>query len=186
MCTELEAGEIEFNGQVRHTLGVLAACVVENLPARQFVHAAFPMTSLYFPATQPAHGPPLGPVNPVLQRQAVCAALEAGETEFDGQVRHTLDASPACVVENLPARQSVHVAFPLTSLYFPATQPVHVPPLGPVNPALHEQSLGSPLCAGAWELVVHGVHSSSPSMENVFGPQEAQLSMVREALTGEK
>ena len=84
---------------------------MEYLPARQLVHMAFPMTSLYFPATQPVHVPPTGPEKPVLQRQEVCAGLEAGENEFNAQVRHTLDSVAAGVVEYLPARQLVHMAF---------------------------------------------------------------------------
>ena len=43
------------------------------------------------------------------------------------------------LVRYLPALQSVHRAGPVTSLYFPAPQAVHVPPFGPVYPMLHRQ-----------------------------------------------
>jgi hypothetical protein len=35
------------------------------------------------------------------------------------------------------AGHAVHAAGPVASLYFPASHAVHVPPFGPVNPALH-------------------------------------------------
>ena len=37
------------------------------LPAGQLVQAALPVRSLYLPATQFVHGPPLGPVLPLAQ-----------------------------------------------------------------------------------------------------------------------
>ena len=43
------------------------------------------------------------------------------------------------VTENVPALQSVHVALPVTVLYFPATQAVHATPFGPVYPVLQTQ-----------------------------------------------
>ncbi len=68
------------------------------------VHAADPVGVLYFPATHAAHGPPSGPVDPVLQVQLVKAALPAGELEFDGQGVH--DAAVVCpvAVPYLPAQ----------------------------------------------------------------------------------
>ena len=60
------------------------------------VHAADPVDVLYFPATHSAHGPPFGPVDPVLQVQFVKAALPAGELELVGQTVH--DASVVCPV----------------------------------------------------------------------------------------
>ena len=38
------------------------------------------------------------------------------------------------------ARHAVHAAGPVAFLYLPASHAVHVPPLGPVYPALHAQS----------------------------------------------
>ena len=37
------------------------------------------------------------------------------------------------------AGHAVHAAGPVASLYLPASHAVHVPPLGPVYPALHAQ-----------------------------------------------
>jgi hypothetical protein len=90
------------------------------VPAPQSVHAAAPVTILYFPATQVVHGPPLGPVDPRLQRQepiAVCAVADV--TEFAGQ--------------------AVHRALPFVPLYVLKAHPVHGPPLGPEYPTLQRQ-----------------------------------------------
>ena len=58
----LVAGEFVPAGQARHVVATVAAVVVEYFPDPQSVHAVEPVTSLYFPATHAAHGPPLGPV----------------------------------------------------------------------------------------------------------------------------
>ena len=52
------------------------------------------------------------------------------------------DVAPTVVVD-LPASQLVHVAVPMTVLYFPVPHAMHVPPLGPVYPSLHLQWVGS-------------------------------------------
>ena len=85
------------------------------------------------------------------------AALAAAELENAGQLKHVLSAEapgvveylPAMqpvqvlsaeapgVVEYLPAPQSMHEAAPIPALNFPAPHATHVPPLGPVCPALH-------------------------------------------------
>ena len=59
-----------------------APTAVEYVPSPQFVQAADPVDVLYFPATHAAHGPPFGPVDPVLQVQFVKAALPGGEVEL--------------------------------------------------------------------------------------------------------
>jgi hypothetical protein len=43
--------------------------------------------------------------------------------------------------EYVPAEQFVHASLPLVVLYFPATQAVHAPPSGPVNPALQDMDI---------------------------------------------
>jgi hypothetical protein len=90
-----------------------------------------------------AHGPPFGPVDPVLQVQLVKAALPAVELEFDGQALHVELVEAPTAAEYVPAPQSVQVAVPVNVLYFPATHAVHGPPSGPENPALqvHEVTL---------------------------------------------
>jgi hypothetical protein len=54
----------------------IAPTVVVNLPVSQFVHVAVPLTVLYFPAPHAMHVPPLGPVNPRLQKQWVFCDTE--------------------------------------------------------------------------------------------------------------
>ena len=103
--------EPEFAGHARHVATVVAATVVEYVPAGQSVHTALPVAILYLPATQAVHTPPSGPVNPTLHVQAARAELEIGEMELVGHAWHRLA--------------------PSTILYFPAAQAVHVPPLGP-------------------------------------------------------
>ena len=48
----------------------------------------------------------------------------------------------------LPEGQLLHDPAPDTALYVPATHAVHVPPFGPVKPALHVQSEEASLPAG--------------------------------------
>ena len=91
------------------------------------VQAADPVDVLYFPATHAAHGPPFGPVDPVLQVQFVKAALPAGELEFDGQALHVELAEAPAAVEYVPAPQFVHRAAPVNALYVPATHAIHSP-----------------------------------------------------------
>ena len=76
----------------------------------QSTHAAFPTPALYLPAPHCVHAPPLGPVYPALQTQAVMAPLAAGEVLEAGQAEHVL----------------------VPTVYDPAAHIVHVPPLAPV------------------------------------------------------
>ena len=48
---------------------------------------------------------------------------------------------------SVPEGQSLHDPAPDTALYVPAPHAVHVPPLGPVKPALHVQSVEASLPA---------------------------------------
>jgi hypothetical protein len=114
------APEIEFAGQAVQTDSDCAAIEPEYLLSAQLVHAAEPGTVLYFPATHAVHVPPLGPVNPRLQRQLSSAVAPVA-------------------VEYMLTPQSVHATEPVAVLYFPAAHAVHVPPLGPVYPTLHWQ-----------------------------------------------
>ena len=65
--------------------------LAEYVPAPQSLHAALPVKALYLPATQREQGPPLLPVAPALQAQAVAAALAAGESEYVGQAEQVPD-----------------------------------------------------------------------------------------------
>ena len=95
--TELELGELEFVGQVKHTDAALALTVAEYVAGPQSVHATLPVLVLYLPASHVEHTPPSGPENPALQMQAPTTELELGEFEFVGQVKHT-DAALAPTV----------------------------------------------------------------------------------------
>ncbi len=67
---------------------------------------------MYCPAAHEAttHVPPFGPVNPVLQTQAVTAVCPVDACpEFAGQVKHELWYAAPVDAEYLPAAQSVHV-----------------------------------------------------------------------------
>ena len=124
VISSLPMADIEFERQTWHT-SETAPTAVEYFPARQSVQATLPLVILYFPGTQPVHVPPLRPENPALHRQSFRASLATGALEFVGQLSQVL---AAVAVEYVPARQSVQATLPLMSLYFPATQPVHVPP----------------------------------------------------------
>jgi hypothetical protein len=53
------------------------------------------------------------------------------------QSMHELATDAPVPVEYLPSPQSMHEAAPVTVLNFPAPHATHVPPFGPVWPALH-------------------------------------------------
>ena len=71
------------------------------------------------------------------------------------------DVAPSSC-ENVPAGQLLHDPAPGTALYVPATHAVHLPPFGPVKPALHAQSEASlpageddPAMMSSRQLAVH-------------------------------
>ena len=92
------------------------------------------------------HGPPAGPVYPVVQVQAVSATLALGELELAGQ--------------------AVQVALPVSTLYVPVPHAAHGPPFGPVYPAA-QGVVDAPkqLDAPTAEVVPagHAVHAWSPA-----------------------
>ena len=90
------------------------------MPAPQSLHAAFPVPGLNLPATHCEHGPPLAPVAPALQTQAVEAALAAGEVERVGHAWQVAGDVAPMVGENFPAAQLVHAPPNLANL--PAAQ----------------------------------------------------------------
>jgi hypothetical protein len=174
----LPSGEVEFDGQALHVEFAEAPTAVEYVPPKQFVQAAVPVNTLYFPAAHAAHEPPFAPVDPALQVQLVEDAFPSGELEFDGQEMHVW---APIVVEYFPAMHAAHgppfgpidpmlqvqlvkaelpegelefdaqseqVAFPVNVLYLPATHAVHGPPSCPVHPALQMQFVFVPLPAG--------------------------------------
>ena len=129
----LAINDWEFNG---HDEQAVAPVTFEYVAAKQLVHAALPVVDLKAPPTQGVHGPPLGPVYPTLQMQAVTAVLEMGELLFvghdkqvvifrapsvaeyvvTGHVRQTVATVAPTAVEYVPAAQLVHNAGPVPSL----------------------------------------------------------------------
>ena len=88
---------------------------------------------------------------PALHRQAVATLLAMGDRECVWQLVHTLTAVAAVVVENFPAKQSVHAPEPGAGLYFPARHATQV--VVPVYPALHRQAEKMLLPVGEFEFV---------------------------------
>jgi len=86
--TALAPTDCELSGHVEHAELAVAPVTVEKVFAEQFRHTDVPVTALYFPGTHSAHGPPFGPLAPVLHVHAVTAELLATELELSGQLRH--------------------------------------------------------------------------------------------------
>ena len=103
----LVAAELEDAGQLKHVLSAEA-----------------PPSTEYLPAMQPVQ---------------VLSAEAPGFLEYlpAPQSMHHLAADAPVVGEYFPAPQSMHEAAPVTALNFPASHATHVPPFGPVWPALH-------------------------------------------------
>jgi hypothetical protein len=149
-------------GQLEHVLSVFAVAV-EYVCDGQSEHAADPWTVLNFPGGHATHGPPLDPVNPGLHTQSFFSSLPGGAIEFSGHCSHMSLVAPT-KVEYQSAGQIEHAAGPVATLNVPATHKVHaVVPPPPVLPALHVQSTGLSLAAGA--LVFAGQSVQSPPTE---------------------
>jgi hypothetical protein len=132
---------------VHAVLGV--SSFVVNSPAKHVLHSPFPVSSCHCPLWQ--------------FRQAVAPDKEYLPAT---QVASHVDAVVAAdVVEYLPAVQSVHVAAPADVLYLPGSQASHLPPSGPVKPALHLQLVAVPLASGEFEFDGHVVHAEAPARE---------------------
>ncbi len=158
----LAIGEVELPGHVTQVAASVAPTVVEYVPAAQSAYTALPVAILYLPVAQEVHPPPSGPVKPTLQVQVVRATLEIGEVELPGHETHVAVSVAPTVVEYVPTAQSVHAAMTVAILYLPASQAVHVPPLGPVNPTLHVQAATAKLAIGELELDGQLVHVALP------------------------
>ena len=107
----LPLGEIELLGHARQVADAVAAVVVEYVPDPQSVHAAAPVTVLYFPASHAAHGPPLGPVYPALQSGTIHAALDVlptGEVEPTGHAEQTPPLGPVKPMLHVHAVNVLH------------------------------------------------------------------------------
>ena len=103
----LASAELEDAGQLKHVLSAEAPELVEYLPAMQPVQ--------------------------------VLSAEESATIEYlpaPQSMQELAEVAPV-VARYLPATQSMHEAAPVTALNFPASHATHVPPFGPVWPALH-------------------------------------------------
>jgi hypothetical protein len=162
---ELVVGELELVGHPIQVVATVAPTVVENVPAPQSVHATLPVAVLYLPAAHEVHVPPSGPEKPTLHVQAARAELEIGELELVGHPIQVVATVAPTVVENVPAPQSVHATLPVAVLYLPATQAVHVPPSGPVYPALQEELIQAALDVLAIGEVVPAGHATHEALD---------------------
>ena len=148
----------EFGKQFVHVALDVAAIAPLYLLAPQSVQAAGPVKSLNFPATHPVHAPPrpLFPVYPALHAQA-----EAPLADPDS-AGHTTHAVRPVAPEYVPLPQSLHAAEPCPLFCFPATHAVHVPPSGPLCPALHVQLRSAVLLTGEIDWSGQILHKKSP------------------------
>jgi len=80
----------------------------------------------------------------------------------------------ADAVETVPAAQSKHTSDPFMAVYFPATQPAHMP-FAPDQPALHRQSLMAPLPTAEYESARHNWQRDLLSIEYEPAAQYVQL-----------
>ena len=86
----------------------------------------------------------------------------------------------------MPARQRLQLWLPGESLNVPSGQALHVPPSGPVKPALHWQSvwlvLPLPLVC---EFSAHAVHTELPANANVPAAQVTHVALLVALRVGE-
>jgi hypothetical protein len=143
----LAAAELEDAGQLAHVLSVGA-----------------PPSAEYLPTMQPVQ---------VLSSEA------PGVVEYlpAMQLMHELATDVPGVVEYLPAPQSMHEAAPVTALNFPAPHATHVPPFGPVWPALHRQSVVAMLAVAELEDALQLKHVLSAEAPGVVEYLPAPQSM---------
>ena len=73
------------------------------------------------------------------------------EVEYWGQTVQSASETSASSTEYFPLGQSAQGAVPLTSLYWPGSHAVQLPPLGPVYPKLHTHKAMSEEATGESE-----------------------------------
>jgi hypothetical protein len=146
------------------------------------VHAPEPVALFHVPVGHGEHGPPSGPVWPALHVQMLDALQPLHDApELVAHATQVPASVAPVVVEYVPAAQSVHTILPVAILYLPATHVVHVPPFGPVKPALQVQAVSAELEIGELELVGHATHVATPvaatAVEYVFPPQVLHVAL---------
>jgi hypothetical protein len=139
--------DIDANEGLRERAINLTQIAFVNIPV--VVTSLEPFVSLYLPAAHAIHGPPSGPVYPILHGQSL---VPGTESEFAG---HTGQADEFRQFLNLPASHATHG-----------------PPSGPVNPAEQKQMLSPGI---ETELCGHAEHvlfdTACTSVENMFTGQ---------------
>ncbi len=138
----------------------------DEVPAAQFKHVATEVAATvveYVPARQLIHAEPAGEYMPARQFTQAARAVDPAGDDF-------------------PAAQLVHTAVPVDVLYVPCAHTVHVPPFGPVYPAMQihavEDVCPEDECAEFDGQAVHpcepldGLYVDAPHAEHVppFGP----------------
>ena len=83
--------------------------------------------------------------------QSVDSVLPCIDVESPMHAMHVLAAVAAEVPEYVALPQIVQSAVPDALLYVPSRQAVHVPPFGPLYPALHVHAACALLAAGELE-----------------------------------
>jgi hypothetical protein len=163
----LVSGEL---GHVTHVAELVAAVLIENVPAAQSVHtAALPLAPVwYLPATHAEHVPPFAPVNPALHEQTATSVLETGAFAFEGQAMQVDKTLAPTAAEYVAVPQSVHAALPTLVLYLPATHREHET-TGPVLPAGQSKKHAVlPACENP--PTAHEVHVLAPFCDAVKVP----------------
>ena len=94
LAAELPFSELVPAGQATHVVALVVPVLAEYVPAEQSVHPALPVIVLNLPATQAAHGPPSGPVDPGLhatETHAFTLEPPAADVVPAGHETHTSD-----------------------------------------------------------------------------------------------
>ncbi len=154
---ELKLGELELPGHARQVVETVAPVEAEYVPAPHGVQIALPLAILYVPTPHGKHVPPSGPVDPALQVQAASAELKLGELELPGHARQVVETVAPVEAEYVPAPHGVQAALPVAILYVPTPHGKHVPPSGPVDPALQVQAARAELVLGEFEFAGHAM-----------------------------
>ena len=176
MTSLLPTGELELALQVWHT-SVVAPTVVEYWPDKQLLQATSPGAVLYCPAMHSLQVPPLGPVEPALQVQAVKTELPSRDFEFVGHPKHVETSVAPTAAEYVPISQPMQLAGPTSALYFPGTHSKHVPPSSPDEPALQVQAVETELPKRDVEFVGHAEH-----VETWFAPTDAEYVPITQSM----
>ena len=120
--------EYEPSRQSVHIHCAVAPTAAEYLPTPQSVHAAVPVSALYFPCAQVMHVPPFAPVDPMLHTQSAITVLPKKKCpESDGQAAHVISSVAPTAAEYLLTAHSVQVLSPEAPIvveYFPVPQSV--------------------------------------------------------------